>query len=48
MDFDEDQPFHKMKDDMDSYLQDVIEKGTKKDLKQTRDQILSCFEKVGE
>lgn len=31
---------------MDSYLQDVIEKGSVKDLRQTREQILGCFQKV--
>ncbi len=46
MDFDEEVPFHKLKEEMDAYLQDVIEKGGAKDLRQTRDHILSCFQKV--
>ncbi|TFJ86059.1 hypothetical protein NSK_002879 [Nannochloropsis salina CCMP1776] len=46
MDFDEDLPFHQLKEEMDSYLQDVIEKGSVKDLRQTREQILGCFQKV--
>lgn len=46
MDFEEDLPFHKLKEEMDAYLQEVIEKGGAKDLKHTRDQILSCFQKV--
>lgn len=33
-------------EEMDSYLQDVIEKGSVKDLRQTREQILGCFQKV--
>lgn len=46
MDFEEELPFHKLKQEMDAYLQEVIEKGGAKDLKHTRDQILSCFQKV--
>ncbi len=46
MDFDEDLPFHKLKEEMDAYLQDVIDKGSVKDLRQTREQILGCFQKV--
>ena len=46
MDFEEELPFHKLKEEMDAYLQEVIEKGGAKDLKHTRDQILSCFQKA--
>mmetsp|Transcript_13041 Transcript_13041/g.19909 ORF Transcript_13041/g.19909 Transcript_13041/m.19909 type:complete len:564 (+) Transcript_13041:131-1822(+) len=44
--FEEEEDFEKMQEEMEEYLQKVIAEREATDLKETREQIVSCFEKI--